>query len=91
MLLKKIIGLTIAVLLLAGMSGIGTWAFFNDVETSSNNVLAAGTLDLKTDDVDGVTQTLLASNLGPGHIVGPETMVVMVGFVTAIMLTIFST
>ena len=64
--MKRILGLTIAFLLLIGMAGIGTWAYFSDVETSTGNVLAAGTLDLKTDDVDGVTQTLLASNLAPG-------------------------
>jgi len=57
------------------MSGIGTWAYFNDVETSSQNVLAAGTLDLKTDDVDGVSQTLIASNIMPGDTVGPETII----------------
>ncbi|MFC1847274.1 TasA family protein [Chloroflexota bacterium] len=64
--MKRILGLTIAFILLIGMSGIGTWAYFSDVETSSGNVLAAGTLDLKTDDVDGVTKTLLATNMAPG-------------------------
>ncbi|MFC2056516.1 TasA family protein [Chloroflexota bacterium] len=64
--MKRILGLTIAFMLLGGMSSIGTWAYFNDVETSTGNVLAAGTLDLKTDDVDGVTQTLLATNIAPG-------------------------
>jgi len=73
--MKKIIGLTIALLLLVGMAGIGSWAFFNDVETSTGNVLAAGTLDLKTDDADGISQTLLASNMAPGDTVGPETIV----------------
>lgn len=64
--MKKILGLTIAFMLLIGMGGIGTWAYFQDTETSTGNVFAAGTLDLKTDDVDGVTQTLSASNLKPG-------------------------
>jgi len=64
--MKKILGLTIAFMLLISMGGIGTWAYFQDTETSPGNVLAAGTLDLKTDDVDGVTQTLSASNLKPG-------------------------
>ncbi|MFC1920496.1 TasA family protein [Chloroflexota bacterium] len=73
--MKRIFGLTIALLLLAGMSGIGTWAYFNDVETSTGNVLAAGTLDLKTDDVDGVSQTLLATSMMPGDTVGPETII----------------
>ncbi len=64
--MKKIVGLTSAFMLLIGMGCIGTWAYFQDTETSTGNVLAAGTLDLKTDDVDGVTQTLYASNLTPG-------------------------
>ncbi len=64
--MKKILGLTIAFMLLIGMGGIGTWAYFQDTETLTGNVFAAGTLDLKTNDVDGVTQTLYASNLKPG-------------------------
>jgi len=64
--MKKILGLTIAFMLLIGMGGIGTWAYFQDTETSTGNVFAAGTLDLKTNDFDGVTQTLSASNLKPG-------------------------
>ncbi|MFC1897775.1 TasA family protein [Chloroflexota bacterium] len=64
--MKKILGLTIAFMLLISMGGIGTWAYFQDTETSTGNVLTAGTLDLKTDNVDGVTQTLYTSNLKPG-------------------------
>ena len=60
---------------MAGMTGISTWAFFTDVETSSSNVLAAGTLDLKTDDQDGVSQTLIATNMRRGDIVGPEIII----------------
>jgi len=73
--MKRIIGLTIALLLLIGMAGIGIWAYFSDVEPSGGNVLAAGTLDLKTNDVDGVSQTLLASNLKAGDTIGPETII----------------
>ena len=73
--IKRILGLTIAFMLLIGMTGIGIWAYFSDVETSTGNVLAAGTLDLKTDDEDGVSQTLLASNMEPGDTVGPETII----------------
>ncbi len=73
--MKKILGLTIAVLLSIGMAGIGTWAYFSDVETSTGNVLAAGILDLKTNDVDGVSQTLLATNMKPGDTIGPETII----------------
>jgi spore coat-associated protein N len=72
---KKILGLIIVLLLMAGMSGLSTWAFFTDAETSSNNVLAAGTLDLKTDDQDGVSQTLIATNMRRGDIVGPEIII----------------
>ncbi len=73
--MKKIVGLTITLMLFFGMTGIGTWAYFQDTETSTGNVFAAGTLDLKTDDVDGVTQTLLATNMAPGDTVGPTTII----------------
>ena len=72
--MKRILGLTITLILLTGIGGIGTFAFFSDVETSASNQLAAGTLDLKTNDADGVTQTLYADNLQPGETVGPETI-----------------
>ncbi|UCD08649.1 MAG: hypothetical protein JSU79_09850 [Dehalococcoidales bacterium] len=73
--IKKIVGLVIVLLLLASMSAISTWAFFTDVETVTSNVLAAGTLDLKTDDQDGVSQTLVATNMTPGDIAGPEIII----------------
>jgi spore coat-associated protein N len=63
---KRILGLAIAFMLLIGMAGIGTWAYFSDVETSTGNTMAAGTLDLKTDDVDGVTGTITLANMKPG-------------------------
>jgi len=70
-------------MLLIGMAGIGTWAYFSDVETSTGNQMTAGTLDLKTDDVDGVSQTLLATNMAPGDTVGPETIILKnIGSVT---------
>ncbi len=69
--MKKILGLAVAVLLFTGMAGIGTWAYFGDTESSTANVFTAGTLDLKTNDADGVTQTLLATNMKPGVTVGP--------------------
>ena len=72
--MKKILGLTIVAMLLIGMTGIGTWAYFSDTETSTGNQLTAGTLDLTTNDANGVTQTLLATNMAPGDTVGPETI-----------------
>ncbi len=44
--LKKITGLTLAALLVMSMVAGGVWAYFSDVQTSGNNVLLAGTLDL---------------------------------------------
>ena len=70
--MKKVLGLTVALLLLSGMTGIGTWAYFSDTETSAGNQMAAGTLDLKTDDVDGVSQTLFVTNLEPGSTYSAE-------------------
>jgi len=40
-------------MLFLGMIGTGSWAYFTDSEMSDDNSLQAGTLDLKTDDVDG--------------------------------------
>jgi len=47
--MKKLFGLTIAALLIIGMVGGGTWAYFSDPEASTDNSLAAGTLDLNWD------------------------------------------
>ena len=71
---KKIIGLTIATMLMLSMVGIGVFAYFSDTEVSASNSLSAGTLDLKTNDADGVTQTLYGSNLQPGGTAGPSTI-----------------
>ena len=57
------------------MIGVGTFAYFADTETSTGNQFTAGTLDLKTDDADGVSQTLYATNMSPGDTVGPSTIV----------------
>ena len=74
MLFKNIASLVLACLLLISVSA-NTWAFFTNNEDSNANQLAAGTLDLKTDDADGVTQTLYTDNLTPGDTVGPATIV----------------
>ena len=44
--MKKILGLTIAALLIIALVGGGTWAYFQDTENSENNTITAGTLDL---------------------------------------------
>jgi predicted ribosomally synthesized peptide with SipW-like signal peptide len=48
--MRKILGLTIAALLVIGLAGVGTWAYFSDTETASGNVFTAGTLDLTPDE-----------------------------------------
>jgi spore coat-associated protein N len=77
--MKKIIGLSIAAFLIIALVSGGTWAFFSDTETSSNNQFSAGTLNLKLSDsdqtdVDGVTASFGGTNLKPGDTVGPSTI-----------------
>lgn len=52
----------------------GTWAFFTDDEGSNADQVVSGTLDLKTDDADGVSQTLYATDLKLGDTIGPGTI-----------------
>ncbi len=72
--MKKMLALTVAALLVISMAGVGTWAYFSDTEASTNNQLTAGTLDLKTNNADGVTQTLYADSMKPGDSIGPATI-----------------
>ena len=44
--MKKILGLTVAALIVIALVGAGTWAYFSDTESSADNSLTAGTLDL---------------------------------------------
>ncbi len=64
--MRSIMGLTLVLMLFIGMVGTGSWAYFTDPEISADNPFAAGSLDLKTDDVDGVTQTIYATNMKRG-------------------------
>jgi predicted ribosomally synthesized peptide with SipW-like signal peptide len=72
---RTIISLIFASVIIVGAAGIATWTLFTDTEESTDNQLITGTLDLRTDDADGVTQTLYATNLAPGDTVGPATIV----------------
>ena len=67
--MKKIIGLTVAALLVMGLVGGGTWAYFSDTETSGTNVLSAGTLDLT---LGGAAAPFSISNVTPGDSSDPE-------------------
>lgn len=69
--MKKVLVLSLALIIVVGITGVATYAYFADTETSSNSRLVAGTLDLKTDDADGVSQTLYATGMSPGATAGP--------------------
>lgn len=64
--MKKILGLTVAVLLAIGAVGVGTWAYFSDTEQSTSNSMAAGTLDLTVDGVNTAVTTFSVTNKAPG-------------------------
>ena len=53
--MKKILGLTIAALLVMALVGGGTWAYFSDVETAAGNTFTAGTLNLQVGAADPAT------------------------------------
>jgi len=77
--MKKILGLTVAALLVMGLVGGGTWAYFTDVETSTGNVFTTGTLDLSlsggTQAIDSVTATWTSpAGWAPGDSYGPTTL-----------------
>ena len=65
--------------LVVGTTGVGTFAFFSDAE-SSTGTLTAGTLDLKIHDnprwdskfKDGVTATWILDNMKPGDETSPK-------------------
>ncbi|UCD08430.1 MAG: hypothetical protein JSU79_08725 [Dehalococcoidales bacterium] len=80
--MKKILGLTIAAILVIGLVGGGTWAYFSDTEETTGNVFSAGTLDLGVANVSGTnptgstTATFGTSDLAPGSTAGSGTLYV---------------
>lgn len=67
--MKKIIGLSIAALLVIGIVSGGTFAYFSDTETSTGNTFTAGTLNLVstvsgTAPADATKYTLTAGGDG---------------------------
>jgi len=65
--MKKILGLTVSALMVMGLVGGGTWAYFSDIESTSGNVLAAGTLDLEVDSENPwATAPISIINIAPG-------------------------
>lgn len=73
--MRKVVGLGLAGIIIMCLALGGTWAFLTDNETSSGNQLYAGTLDLLTDNANGVTQTITGTNLKPGRTLGPNTII----------------
>ncbi len=64
--MKKILGLTVAAVLVMALVGGGTWAYFSDPETTPANVLTAGTLNLEVGAADPTTANITLSNRKPG-------------------------
>ena len=64
--MKKILGLAIAALIVIALVGAGTWAYFSDTESSANNSLTAGTLDLNVDGGDTAVTTFSVTGKAPG-------------------------
>jgi len=68
--MKRILGLTIAALLVIAMVGGATWAYFSDSESTVDNTFTAGTLDLTRDTLSESTLAFLSDvevgNVAPG-------------------------
>lgn len=64
--MKKIVGLILALVLIIGLVGAGTYAYFSDTESSVDNTLTAGTLDLNIEGGDIAITTFDVSNVAPG-------------------------
>jgi len=65
--MKKILGLTVAAFIVIAMVSAGTWAYFSDVESSTDNSLTGGTLDLNWNGGnDTGVATFSESNKAPG-------------------------
>jgi spore coat-associated protein N len=83
--MRKILGLTLAAMLVLALAGIGTWAFFSDVESSSGNILTAGSLDLTIDGGNSDVQLLTSSigNIVPGDSGNASCVLANVGTIAA--------
>ena len=62
--MKKIIGLSIAALLIIGIVGVGTFAYFSDTATSTGNTWTAGTLVL-SESTTGTALKATMAGAGP--------------------------
>ena len=64
--MKKILGLTVAALLVMGLVGGGTWAYFNDPEAVAENAFQAGTIDLHVNSEMSWSGTIGWVDVAPG-------------------------
>lgn len=64
---KKILLASIGMALVAFLIGGGTYAYFSDVETATNNNFTAGTLNLQVGDNDPCTENVSIGDLAPGY------------------------
>lgn len=64
--MKKILLSILTIALVSTVAFGATKAWFSDTEASTGNTFTAGTLDLKTNDVDGVSSTYTLTNMKPG-------------------------
>jgi spore coat-associated protein N len=64
--MKRILGLGFLSIMLLATVGGGTFAWFSDTETSANNSLTAGTLDLNIDGGNVAVTTFSSNNTAPG-------------------------
>ncbi len=80
--MKTILMSVMAIAIVVGVVGAGTFAYFSDTETSSGNTFTAGILDLELDDnnedlgrgYDFVTDTWILGDMKPGVHFREETL-----------------
>jgi len=88
--MKKILGLTVAALIVIALVGAGTWAYFSDTETSANNSLTAGTLDLNVDGGNTAVTTFSVTGKAPGDSGSGSTTLASVGNLSGELDVVFS-
>jgi hypothetical protein len=65
--MKRILGLTLAAFLITAIAVGGTWAYISDIETSQDNTLIVGTLNLQVGATDPCTESIdIGTELKPG-------------------------
>ena len=64
---KKMLLSILIIGVVAVSAGAGTWAYYSDTETSNDNTLTAGTLDLQLDGANGIAGVSI-SNVAPGDL-----------------------